>query len=53
MPFKSEAQRERARKMLENGGITQAVFDEWNKGTPEKLPERLHPKKEPKEEKKS
>lgn len=49
MPFKSEAQRERARKQMERGEITKEKFDEWNEGTPKNLPERLHPKKEPKE----
>lgn len=45
MPFKSEAQRERARKQVERGEITQAKFDEWNEGTPKKIPERIHVKK--------
>jgi hypothetical protein len=52
MPFKSKAQRERARRQMEEGVISKEMFDKWNEGTPEDLPERLHPKKEEKKEEK-
>jgi hypothetical protein len=45
MPFKSEAQRERARKQMEEGKITKETFDKWDKVTPKKIPDRIHPKK--------
>lgn len=45
MPFKSEAQRDRARKQMERGEITREVFDKWDKGTPKKVPDRIKPKK--------
>lgn len=48
MPFKSQAQKRRFEEMLREGKITQAKFDEWNEGTPEKLPDRLHAKREKK-----
>lgn len=49
MAFKSKAQRDKAKRMLEKKQISQATFDRWDEGTPKDLPERLHPKKEPKD----
>ncbi len=46
MPFKSEAQRERARRQVKEGKITQEQFDKWDKDTPKKIPKRIHPKKD-------
>ena len=46
MAFKSKAQRDKCKRMLDKGQIDQETFDRWNEGTPEKLPDRLHPKKE-------
>lgn len=43
MPFKSEAQRAKFRKMVATGEITQKTFDEWDKETPTHLPKRLNP----------
>lgn len=40
-PFKSTAQKKKFEEMVAEGKITQAVFDEWNTGTPEKMPERV------------
>lgn len=45
MPFKSEAQRQRAKDQLARGEIDQKTYDEWDKGTPKKIPDRIHPKK--------
>lgn len=46
MPFKSQAQRNRALRMLDAGEISPEKFREWDAGTPDDLPERLHPKKD-------
>lgn len=43
--FKSKAQREHCRKLVEEGKMTQEQFDKYEKLTPKKIPERLHPKK--------
>lgn len=45
MPFKSEAQRQRAKDQLEKGVIDQKTYDSWDKGTPKKIPDRVKPKK--------
>lgn len=49
MPFKSEAQRQKFTKMVSEGKMDQATFDEWSKDTPIDLPERVEqqPKKGP------
>lgn len=45
MPFKSEAQRRKFAELKEQGKISGATFEEWNKATgKEKLPERVKPK---------
>jgi len=41
MPFKSEAQRRKFHALLAEGKMDQKTIDEWEKDTPEKLPERL------------
>jgi hypothetical protein len=41
MPFKSEAQRRFFQQKLAKGEITQAKFDEWNRGSQGPLPEKL------------
>lgn len=41
MPFKSEAQRRAFAKLVAEGKMSQSVFDEWNKESPDKLPERV------------
>ena len=46
MPFKSQAQREKFRAMVADGNLTQGKFDEWERDTPDKLPERLTPKRQ-------
>jgi hypothetical protein len=40
MAFKSEAQRKLFLQLVADGKMSQAVFDEWSSGTPDKLPER-------------
>ena len=45
MPFKSEAQRQRAKDQLAKGAIDQKTYDSWAKGTPKKIPDRVTPKK--------
>lgn len=44
MPFKSEAQRRKFAQMVKDGKMSQATFDEWNKETPDKIPEKVSPK---------
>ena len=46
-PFVSQAQMERSKRLVAEGVLTQAQFDEALAAThePHKLPERLHPKK--------
>lgn len=44
MPFKSDAQRRKFADLVKQGVMAQAVFDEWEQGTPAHLPERIHPK---------
>lgn len=41
MPFKSDAQRKKFAAMVAEGKMSQATFDEWNKETPDKIPERV------------
>jgi hypothetical protein len=43
MPFKSEAQRKKFAEMVEQGKMDQSTFDEWNKDSPEILPDRVTP----------
>ena len=50
--FKSQAQREHCRKLVEKGLMTQEQFDAYEAETPEDIPERLHPKKDGKKGKK-
>lgn len=45
MPFKSQAQRDKFAQLLSEKRISQKEFDEWNQGTPAKLPVRIAPKK--------
>lgn len=54
-PFVSKAQMERFRKLVQEGKVTQAAFDESLALTdrPDDLPERLHPKAEEKAERTS
>lgn len=49
-PFVSRAQMERCKRLVAEGSITQAAFDDSLSLTPHHadLPERLHPKKDPK-----
>lgn len=46
MPFKSEAQRDHFKKMLNEKKITQEAFSDWEKDTPSKasLPSRVRVK---------
>jgi len=45
LPFKSKAQERRFRVLLREGKITQATFDEWDRGTSYKrLPEHTSKK---------
>jgi hypothetical protein len=46
MPFKSEAQRRKFYELQEQGKMSKATVDEWEKATPKdkKLPERIGPK---------
>ena len=47
MPFKSHAQRERCRRLVAEGTMTQEQFDASDAETNlAELPDRLHPKKE-------
>lgn len=41
MPFKSEAQRAKFKQLVKEKTITQSTYDEFEKGTPTKLPERV------------
>lgn len=47
-PFVSKAQLERTRRLVSEGKVSQASFDESLAATPdhESLPDRLHPKKD-------
>jgi len=48
MAFRSRAQLERLKKMMEEGKFSKAKFEKWLSETPdiERLPLRIHPKKE-------
>lgn len=46
MPFKSQAQRRKFGELVKQGKIKPAMFAEWEKDTPHKIPERVGPKKE-------
>lgn len=48
MAFQSHAQRDKMRELVQQGKMTQAKYDEMEKGTApdHELPERKHPKKE-------
>ena len=41
MPFKSDAQRKKFAQLVAEGKMTQEQFDEWDKGTPAKIPDRV------------
>lgn len=41
MPFKSDAQRAKFAQLVKDGKMSQSTFDEWNKETPDKIPERI------------
>ncbi len=41
MPFKSEAQRKKFAALVSEGKMSQKTFDEWNKDTPDKIPEKV------------
>lgn len=43
MPFKSQSQRAKFAELVEQGKMSKETFDEWNKETPEKLPDRIGP----------
>lgn len=47
MAFKSKAQRDKMKELLEQGVLTQEKYDKMEEGTPpdDELPDRLHPKK--------
>ena len=46
MPFRSKAQRRKFARLLVEGKIKPAIFEEWNRETGGKvLPERVRPKK--------
>ena len=45
MPFKSQAQRIKFQKLVEEGKMSQATYDEWERASRGKpLPERVTPK---------
>lgn len=48
MAFRSKAQFERLKRMVEEGKFSKTKFEEWLSETPdiEKLPLRIHPQKE-------
>lgn len=46
MAFRSVAQREKMQELVKQGKMSQATYDEMEKGTPKDLAERIHPKKE-------
>lgn len=47
MPFKSKDQVRKFGELVNQGKMSQATFDEWNKDTDHsKLPERIGPKKQ-------
>lgn len=41
MPFKSQAQRAKFAELVKQGKMSQATFDEWERETPNNLPERI------------
>lgn len=41
MPFKSEAQKRKFASLVSQGKMSQATYNEWEKETPNKLPERV------------
>lgn len=43
--FRSKAQRDHCRKLVEDGKMTQEQFDKYEADTPKKIPTRIHPKK--------
>ena len=46
MPYKSDAQRRKFHSLLNQGEISKAVVDEWDRSSKgKKLPERITPKK--------
>lgn len=46
MPFKSQAQRAKFQALKEEGKMSQATIDKWEKETPKgKLPKRITPEK--------
>lgn len=44
MPFVSAAQKRKFEEMVKEGKMSQATFDEWNRNSPDHLPERAHKK---------
>lgn len=51
-PFRSESQRRAFARLVAEGKISQATFDEWDRATgDDKLPERVKPKKAPRAKK--
>ncbi len=44
MPFKSEAQRKKFYELVKQGKMDKSVLEEYEKGTPKKLPERVKKK---------
>ena len=40
MPFVSEAQRRKFAELVKDGKMSKEVFNEWNKETPQHIPER-------------
>ncbi len=45
MSFKSEAQREKFRRLVKEGKMSQATFDEWESKTPADIPKRVGPER--------
>lgn len=43
--FKSQAQRNKCKKMMEDGIISKEQFELWDKATSKKIPERVKTKK--------
>lgn len=44
MPFKSQSQRAKFGELVSQGKMKQSTFDEFNKETPENIPDKVAPK---------
>jgi hypothetical protein len=45
VPFKSRKQRRKFGAMVNEGKISKAVFDEWQRDTPKNIPDKVKRKK--------